>query len=250
MEITGFDEQIGVLRKGVKALKKANTFLNKITPAPKIVAIKKPIVPTRVVTTTRAVAPVKRGGIFNKLKPSQIRVAPRRVVTTTRAVAPVKRGGIFTKLQPSQIRVAPRKVVTRTVAPAKTVAVRRAELVKMIQAKRTANVVKPTTPSKIVTAKQFRKLKSAPVAKPTMVTRPSAPVKVFSTDGSLRNVTPSALKQMNDVQRSFARVDLPFQAVTPPTKRMRVKNTPLDLPININMIEPAVDAGVQDYYGK
>ena len=246
MEITGFDEQIGVVRKGVKALKKANTFLNKITPKPKIVAIKKPIVPTRVVTTTKTVAPVKKGGVFNKLKPSQIRVAPTKVVTTTRTVAPAKRGGVFNKLKPSQIRVAP----TRAVAPAKTVAVRRAELIKMIQAKKTANVVKPTTPSKIVTAKQFSKLKSAPVARPTMVTKPSAPVKVFSTDGSLRNVTPSALKQMNDVQRSFARVDLPFQAVTPPTKRMRVKNTPLNLPININMIEPPVDAGVQDYYGK
>jgi hypothetical protein len=229
MEITGFDEQIGVVRKSVKAIKRA------------VAPVKRAVAPVRVV------APVKRGGVFNKLKPSQIRVAPTRVVTTTRAVAPVKRGGVFNKLKPSQIRVAPTRVVTttRAVVPSRSV------------------FVKPTQPSRIVTAKQFRKLKSAPVTRPTMVTRPSAPVtrpmmvtrpsapiKVFSTDGNMRNVTPATFKQMSDVQRSFARVDLPYQAVTPPTRVMRIKNSPVNLPININMIEPAVDAGVQDYYGK
>ena len=252
MEITGFDEQIGVVRKGVKAIKRADAFINKKTrlnvskpqPKPTRVIIRKAgqptVIKTRPVATTRA-------------------IAPTRVVTTTRAVAPVKRGGVFNKLKASQVRVAPTRVVTptRVVAPSRSV------------------FVKPTQPSRIVTAKQFRKLKSAPVARPTMVTRPSAPalrptmvtrpsapvrkpmvtrpsapIKVFSTDGNMRNVTPSTFKQMSDVQRSFARVDLPYQAVTPPTRVMRIKNSPVNLPININMIEPAVDAGVQDYYGK
>lgn len=222
MEITGFDEQIGVVRKGLKAIKKADAFINKKTrfnvskPQPK---------PTRVI--------IRRAG-----QPTIIKTRP---VATTKAVAPVKRGGVFSKLKPSQIRVAP----TRVVAPSRAV------------------FVKPTQPSRIVTAKQFRKLKSAPVTRPTMVTRPSAPVrkpmmvtrpsapiKVFSTDGNIRNVTPSTFKQMSDVQRSFARVDLPYQAVTPPTRVMRIKNSPVNLPININMIEPAVDAGVSNYYGK
>jgi hypothetical protein len=253
MEITGFDEQIGVVRKGVKAIKRADAFINKKTrlnvskpqPKPTRVIIRKAgqptVIKTRPVATTRA-------------------IAPTRVVTTTRAVAPVKRGGVFNKLKASQVRVAPTRVVTptRVVAPSRSV------------------FVKPTQPSRIVTAKQFRKLKSAPVARPTMVTRPSAPalrptmvtrpsapasrpimvtrpsapVKVFSTDGTLRNVSPSTFKQMSDVKRSFARVDLPFQPVTPPTKFVRIKNSPINLPVNINMIEPAVDSGVKDYYGK
>jgi hypothetical protein len=241
MEITGFDEQIGIVKRGVKALKKASTFINKKTaflPAPKIVAVKK---------------------MQSSVKPSQIRIAPSKKIAVNKSIInklvaakkmqTVKSGS---SVKPSQIRVARKSMISpvRATTPTKTVAVRKSELVKMIQAKKNATVMKPTQASPIVTAKQFKTFTSAPVTRPTMVTRPSAPVKVFSTDGSLKNITPSTFKKMSDVQRSFAQVDLPYQAVTPKTKVMRIKNSPVNLPININMIEPAVDAGAADYYGK
>jgi hypothetical protein len=207
MEITGFDEQIGVIKKIAKARTKINKFVNKKTafiPQPKV-AVK--------------------------------RVIPKKSVV-------VKKSTLAKAIQAK--RVSP----MQKVVPSKTVAIRKSNLVKMIQAKKANTMVKPTQPSPIVTAKSFKSFTSTSPSKASTMQRPSAPIKVFSTDGNMRNVTPATFKKMSDVQKSFARVDLPYQAVTPPTRVMRIKNSPVNLPININMIEPAVDAGVSNYYGK
>ena len=213
MEITGFDQQIGVVRKIAKAAKKASTFINKKTafmPQPKVKTVKR-VIPAKSVAPAKTVA-VKRS-MINKL------VAAKKMQSTT----PVK-----------------------SVAPAKTVAVKRSMINKLIAAKK---VQAPTQKSPIVTAKKFNAFKSTAKGSQTSARtlQPSQPVKVFSTD---QKASPAQLKSMNDVQRSFAKVDLPYQPVTPPTKKVRIKNTPIDLPVNINMIEPAVDGGVNDYYGK
>lgn len=219
MDITGFDQQIGVVKKIAKAAKKASKFVNKKTafmPQPKVTAIKR-AVPAKRVMPAKSVAPAKtiavKRSMINKL------VAAKKMQTTLPA---------------------------RSVAPAKSVAVKRSMINKLIAAKK---VQAPTQKSPIVTAKQFSAFKST--AKPSQPVKrtlqASQPVKVFSTD---KRVSPAQLKSMDDVKRSFAKVDLPYQPVTPPTKIMRVKNSPINLPININMIEPAVDGGVNDYYGK
>jgi hypothetical protein len=224
MEITGFDEQIGVIKKIAKAGTKINKFVNKKTafiPQPKV-AIKR-------VTPTKSV-------VVKKATPTKS-VAPQKSVV-------VKKSTLAKAMQAK--RVSP----MQKVVPSKTVAIRKSNLVKMIQAKKANTMVKPTQPSPIVTAKSFKSFTSTSPSKASTMQRPSAPVKVFSTDGKLTNVSPASFKKMDDVARSFARVDLPYQAVTPKTKVMRVKNSPINLPININMIEPAVDAGVSDYYGK
>jgi hypothetical protein len=216
MEITGFDEQIGFVRKIAKAAKKASTFVNKkmaFMPQPKVVAIKR-VMPSKGVTPAQSIAAKK---MQSSVKPSQIRIAPTK-------------GSIFNKMKssvkPSQIRI----------APTKTVAVKRSMINKLIAAKK---IQAPVQKSPIVTAQQFKTFKST--------TQASQPVKVFSTD---QRVTPTQLKSMSDVQRSFAKVDLPYQSITPPTKFIKVKNSPINLPVNINMIEPAVDQGVNNYYGK
>ena len=223
MEITGFDQQIGVAKKIVKAVKK-------IAPA-KVFAPKKAITPARSVAPVKSVAPAKtiavKQSTLNKLVAAQ---------TVKKMQSSVK---------PSQIRVAP----ARNVAPAKTVAVKRSMINKLIAAKK---VQTPTQKSPIVTAKQFNAFKStAQASQPvTRTAQASQPVKVFSTDQTPVNTSPMQLLKMDDVKRSFARVDLPYQPVTPPTKKIRIKNTPIDLPVNTNMIEPAVDGGVNNYYGK
>jgi hypothetical protein len=120
---------------------------------------------------------------------------------------------------------------TRVIKPGKTVAVKRSVINKLIEAKKVASkkVMAPVSKSPILTAKQFSNINSKlRVAKQR----------------------PNQLLKLNDVARSFAKVDLPFQKVTPATKFQKLKNTPLNLPININMIEPAVDSGIQNYYGK
>jgi hypothetical protein len=120
---------------------------------------------------------------------------------------------------------------SRIVKPSKTVAVKRSVINKLIEAKKVASkkVMAPVSKSPILTAKQFKNINSKLRA---------------------AKQRPNQLLKLNDVARSFAKVDLPFQKVTPPTKFQKLKNTPLNLPVNINMIEPAVDSGIQNYYGK
>jgi len=120
---------------------------------------------------------------------------------------------------------------SRVVKPGKTVAVKRSVINKLIEAKKVASkkVMAPVSKSPILTAKQFKNINSKLQA---------------------AKQRPNQLLKLNDVARSFAKVDLPFQKVTPPTKFQKLKNTPLNLPVNINMIEPAVDSGIQNYYGK
>jgi hypothetical protein len=120
---------------------------------------------------------------------------------------------------------------SRIVQPSKTVAVKRSVINKLIEAKKvqTKKVQAPVSKSPILTAKQFKNI---------------------NTKLQAAKQRPNQLLKLNDVARSFAKVDLPFQKVTPPTKFQKLKNTPLNLPVNINMIEPAVDSGIQNYYGK
>jgi hypothetical protein len=120
---------------------------------------------------------------------------------------------------------------TRVIKPGKTVAVKRSVINKLIEAKKVASkkVMAPVSKSPILTAKQFKNINSKLRA---------------------AKQRPNQLLKMNDVKRSFAKVDLPFQKVTSATKFQKLKNTPLNLPVNINMIEPAVDSGIQNYYGK
>ena len=55
---------------------------------------------------------------------------------------------------------------------------------------------------------------------------------------------------VSPVQRSFMPVDLPYQTPTPKSQIVRLTNTPFAYAVNIDMIEPAVDAGTGNYYGK
>ena len=66
--------------------------------------------------------------------------------------------------------------------------------------------------------------------------------------------TPAIVQNLNPVQRSFLKTDLPYKIISknnfgqPTTKFL--KNTPLKFNIDIDQIQPSVDAGISDYYGK
>jgi len=66
-----------------------------------------------------------------------------------------------------------------------------------------------------------------------------------------KQVTPNFIKSLTPIQRTFTRTDLPYQPVNnKPSKIVRIRNTPLKYSLNINAIEPAVDNGSLNYYGK
>jgi hypothetical protein len=66
--------------------------------------------------------------------------------------------------------------------------------------------------------------------------------------------TPAIVQNLNPIQRSFLKTDLPYKIISknnfgqPITKFL--KNTPLKFNIDIDQIQPSVDAGISDYYGK
>ena len=70
------------------------------------------------------------------------------------------------------------------------------------------------------------------------------------------NLTPSPniVKQLDPIQRSYLKTDLPYKVISKnnfgqPTTKF-IKNTPLKFNIDIDQIQPSVDAGNKNYYGK
>jgi len=63
-------------------------------------------------------------------------------------------------------------------------------------------------------------------------------------------VTPQTMSVLNPTQRSFTKADLPYQKVVKSNPIVRLKNTPISYSTSINMIEPPVDGGISNYYGK
>ena len=66
--------------------------------------------------------------------------------------------------------------------------------------------------------------------------------------------TPAVVKNLNPTQRSFLKTDLPYQVISKnnsgqPTTQV-IKNTPFKFNINIDQIQPPVDGGISNYYGK
>lgn len=64
-------------------------------------------------------------------------------------------------------------------------------------------------------------------------------------------ITPALVNTLDPVQRSFLRTDLPYNRVPTQKPRLtRLKNTPFVLRSDIDAIQPPVDAGSGNYYGK
>ena len=66
--------------------------------------------------------------------------------------------------------------------------------------------------------------------------------------------TSPIIEDLTPIQRSFTKTDLPFRKVNKnnsgqPTTKF-IKDTPLKFNIDIDQIQPPVDSGVKDYYGK
>ena len=181
---------------------------------------------------------------FAKAVAKRKMVAPVKVVAKPKPVAPVK-------------SVAPAKTVARPKSVAPVKAVVKPKMVAPVKMVTKKTVLAPVKTSPIVTAKQYAAFKKTTPAQPvkqvsvqsvkSVSTLPSnaTPKQIFNAP-----VTPQLVNTLNSTQRSFLRADLPYQPVTSKTKVVRIKNTPIDLPQNINMIEPPVDGGIADYYGK
>lgn len=66
--------------------------------------------------------------------------------------------------------------------------------------------------------------------------------------------TPKIVSQLNPIQRSFLKTDLPYRVLSSNNygqpSIQKIQNTPLKFSIDIDQIQPAVDSGISNYYGK
>lgn len=66
----------------------------------------------------------------------------------------------------------------------------------------------------------------------------------------IKNTNPNIVRQASPIQRSFMPIDLPFQNVNKKSYGMKIPATNFALPTNIDLVQPSVDGGTFDYYGK
>jgi hypothetical protein len=114
----------------------------------------------------------------------------------------------------------------------------------MTRAVRAANIARKSVPA----ASMVRK--AVPAA--SMV-RQSVPQKsgFFANIKKLIQTTnPSVVKSVSPVQRSFMPVDLPYETMSKKQTALRIPATNFAMPTNIDLIQPPVDGGNSNYYGK
>ena len=92
-------------------------------------------------------------------------------------------------------------------------------------------------------------------ARPMAIVKPSGAIipvqnKAIPVSQLTQTTNPRAVMNVSAVQRTFMPVDLPYQTPTPNSKIVRLVNTPYSYAVNIDMIEPSVDSGAGNYYGK
>ena len=85
---------------------------------------------------------------------------------------------------------------------------------------------------------------------PTMFTPKQAPTMPITAKALTTVTNPTAVKSANPVQRSFMPVDLPYKNFAPKTKRLKIPATNFSLSTSIDLVQPSVDGGTSDYYGK
>jgi hypothetical protein len=92
---------------------------------------------------------------------------------------------------------------------------------------------------------------------PTNVQAKNAPMAIVKKSGkaiSVKNLratrNPRVVQRVSPIQRSYMKVDLPYEKPRPRSKFVKIRNTPFSYPVNPDMIQPPIDSGVVDYYGK
>jgi len=61
---------------------------------------------------------------------------------------------------------------------------------------------------------------------------------------------PSIVQNVSPIQRSFMPVDLPYETISKKKYGMKIPATNFAMPTNIDLVQPPVDGGTSNYYGK
>ena len=66
----------------------------------------------------------------------------------------------------------------------------------------------------------------------------------------IKNTNPSIVKQASPIQRSYMPIDLPYETFTNKKSAMKIPATNFAMTTDIDLVQPPVDGGTFDYYGK
>jgi hypothetical protein len=141
---------------------------------------------------------------------------------------------------PSMVRKAVPTAMVRRAVP--TAMVRKAVPTAMVRRAVPTAMVRKTVPTAMVRR-----------AVPTAMVRKAVPQKggLFANIKKLIQTTnPSVVKSVSPVQRSFMPVDLPYETMSKKQTALRIPATNFAMPTNIDLIQPPVDGGTSNYYGK
>lgn len=192
-------------------------------------------------------APKALRRIISKMSPKPVAL---RKITARPVVRPVKARPVATR--PVTTRPVARPVTSRPVATRPSTA--RPSLMRT----NTMQPVASRLTTKYAPAQVFYKTASSATMqqnKPLAIVKPSGQVikvqnKALPVSKLTQTTNPNVVMSVSPIQRTFMPVDLPYQTPTNKSKIVRIANTPYAYAVNVDMIEPAVDSGAGNYYGK
>ena len=194
----------------------------------------------RVIKQART-TPVKAATIA----PAPIRKAPAPVKVQT-AKAKVLDRAIATRIKTGKPIPAPiKKAIDNRIKTGKNLppAIKQAvKIKKPVAVKKTAPAQIPVK-RKLIAAKQ--KATATAIVKRKEQTKKPIPVKALT-----KVTAPIVVKQATPVQRSYMPVDLPYQAPFIKNSSIKIPATKIKLTTDVDLIQPPVDAGTLNYYGK
>jgi hypothetical protein len=213
-DIIGFEDQIGA--KFSRIIKKA------VSNPIKAAVVKRPTTGVRPNVKLAKTAQTTRGAAMDKAIAT--RIATGRPIPAKLKAAIDKRQATGKALPPAiKKAVAIKKpIATKTIAPAQ---------VPFSRKKALTNRITQTVATKIVQRRE--------------ATRQPIPVRALTKVTAAKAVTAAT-----PIQRSYMPVDLPYQTIAPKTKRLKIPATKFSLPTDIDLVQPSVDAGSINYYGK
>lgn len=223
MDITGFSEQIRAA---------AAPIVNQIT--------KK--------SANKAVQMIPKSGLLKSLVMAN-QAMPVKSAVMPKTAMPVKSLPIPKANMPIKSIVMPKETM-----PVKSVLMPKAAMpVKSLPMPKAAMPIKSAVMPKTITPQKFRQLQVAQAFKQKFP-KASAIVKntcqIVPISKLTQTTEPAEVLAANPVQRSYMPVDLPYQTIKSKSPRVKLKNTPFSYSADIDMIEPPVDSGISDYYGK
>jgi hypothetical protein len=195
-----------------------------------------------VATAKKTIPAPNKSGFFSKVA--------QNVATVKKPIPATTKSGFFSKIA--------KNIATSKPIPAP---VKQSLIKTMQQGKQLPAVIKQALAVKKMVRQSMpqmpikKPITSVRQAMPAQVTRPINPTMprnsvITKISTLLKNTNPSIVQKATPIQRSYMPIDLPYQTVNQLNYGIKIPATNFALPTDIDLVQPSVDGGTFDYYGK